>query len=267
MDAAAIRAALRVAKDAAADASRLLLDGFRSGAEVRKKGRIDLVTDYDLASERRLRDRLAAAFPDHRIVGEEGDPQGSGERIWYVDPLDGTTNFAHGHPFFSVSIALYDGDRPVVGVVAAPALGVTWSACAEGGAFRGERPCRVSTTSALSDALCATGFPYDRWDNPDNNERELSAFLRRTHGVRRCGSAAIDLALVADGTYDLYWEQRLHAWDMAAGALIVIEAGGRLSDYDGAEGDARSGRLVATNGALHDATLAVLAAARSQVGV
>jgi len=247
-----------VAETLGAEAGALLLRGFRTGAEVRKKGRIDLVTEFDLASEALLRAGIADAFPEHRIVAEEGQAEGTGEVVWYVDPLDGTTNFAHGHPFFSVSIALYDGDRPVLGVVVAPALGITWSGRAGHGARRNGVPCRVSETRALEDALCATGFPYDRWTNPDDNTREMKAFLKCTQGVRRCGSAAIDLALVADGTYDLYWEKSLSAWDMAAGALLVQEAGGRLSDTRGAPGDPRTGELLATNPHLQSPALRVL---------
>jgi myo-inositol-1(or 4)-monophosphatase len=179
-----------------------------------------------------------------------------------VDPLDGTTNFAHGHPVFAVSMGLYAGREGLVGVVAAPAMGVTWWAARGHGCFRNGVPCRVTNTDALGDALCATGFPYDKWTNPDHNVRELDAFLTRTHGVRRGGSAAVDLAMVADGTFDLYWEQRLSPWDMAAGAVLVSEAGGTLSDYDGTAGDPLKGRLVATNGHLHAETLAVLQRAR-----
>ena len=239
--------------------SQLLLEGYRSGARVRKKGRIDLVTEFDLASEALLRAGISEAFPAHRIVGEEGEDQGEGETVWYVDPLDGTTNFAHGHPFFSVSIALWSGGAPVLGVVAAPALGVTWAARAGEGTTRNGEPCGVSETTSLEDSLCATGFPYDRWTNDDNNHREFGRFLRCTRGVRRCGSAAIDLALVSDGTYELYWERALNAWDMCAGALLVTEAGGKLSSLDGGTADPRSGELVASNGRVHDAALAKLA--------
>jgi myo-inositol-1(or 4)-monophosphatase len=266
MDTHTVEHALAVARAVAHEAGQLVLRGFRAGGEVRKKGTIDLVTEHDLASERLIRGKLAAAFPDHRIVAEEGaadDDRGAhGGPVWYVDPLDGTTNFAHGHPFYSVSIALFDGAEGLVGVVAAPAIGVTWSAARGHGAHRNGVPCRVTDTSSLGDALCATGFPYDKWTNPDHNVAELDAFLTRTHGVRRGGSAAIDLAMVADGTFDLYWEKGLSPWDMAAGAVLVQEAGGTLSDYDGAPGDPLAGRLVATNGHLHQATLDVIAQAR-----
>ncbi|HJK94483.1 MAG TPA: inositol monophosphatase family protein, partial [Polyangiaceae bacterium LLY-WYZ-15_(1-7)] len=230
----------------AEDAATLVLAGFRDLDAVEKKGTIDLVTEYDLKAEARIRERLAAAFPDDQIVGEEGEDGAvdPARPVWYVDPIDGTTNFAHGHPFFSVSIARFAEGRAQVGVVAAPALGVVWAAAEGLGATRNGALCRVSERATLEDALCATGFPYDRWTAEDDNLREHRAFLKRTRGIRRCGSAAIDLCLVADGTYDLYWEQRLSPWDMAAGACLVAEAGGTLTDYDGGPADPRTGRLV-----------------------
>lgn len=260
--------ALAVARAVAGEAAELALGGWRSGTAIEKKGTIDLLTEYDLKAEKLIRERLGAAFPDHRIVGEEGEArEGQAGFTWYVDPIDGTTNFAHGHPFFCVSIALWaenaGASHGEIGVVAAPALGVTWSARRRGGAHRNGERCRVSTTDELKDALCATGFPYDRWDSSEDNLREHRAFLKRTRGIRRCGSAAIDLCLVAEGTYDLYWEQKLNPWDMCAGALLVAEAGGRLSDYDGEAAEPRDGRLVASNGPLHDDALALLAEART----
>ncbi len=256
-------ASLDAAHSMAVEAASLALEGFRSGVEVRKKGEIDLLTDYDLRCEALIRRRLSEHFPTHAVVGEEGEDTGSGELVWYVDPIDGTTNYAHGHPFFSVSLALYRGAEGLVGVVAAPALDVAWSGAKGLGAFRNGKPSRVSGCTDLGEALCATGFPYDRRTAEDDNMGEYVAFLKRTHGIRRGGSAAIDLAMVSDGTFDAYWEQRLNAWDMCAGALLILEAGGKLSDYDGSEGDPRSGRLVATNGSLHAAVLDVLREARS----
>jgi len=263
--------ALELAQELGAQAGALLLEGFRTGAAIRHKGRIDLVTEFDLRSEALIREGIRAAFPSHRIVGEEGEAEGEGELVWYVDPLDGTTNFAHGHPFFCVSIALWEGGTPKVGLVAAPALGLRWCAQAGGGAFRAQTqgeghpssPCHVSAITTLEASLGATGFPYDKWANPDRNVREFEAFLTRTQGIRRCGSAALDLALVADGTYDFYWEDRLSAWDLCAGAALVLEAGGRLSGLEGEPADARGGQLVASNGALHEPVLAVLRGARA----
>jgi myo-inositol-1(or 4)-monophosphatase len=257
--------ALRVAERAAHRAGSLALRGWRAGGESSKKGRFDLLTEYDLASERSIREELESAFPDHRIVGEEGADTGDGDLVWYVDPIDGTTNFVHGHFFFAVSIALYRGSEGLVGVVHAPALGITWKATKGRGAFRNDEPCFVSHREKLEEALCATGFPYDRWSNPDNNVAELAFFLERAQGVRRCGAAAIDLCLVGDGTYDVYWEKALNAWDMCAGALIVTEAGGRVTGYDGEPADPRSGKLIATNGLLHDIAVRTVGEARHKV--
>jgi len=257
--------ALRVAEAAAREGGSVAMEGWRAGGAVSKKGRFDLLTEYDLRSEELIRERIESVFPSHRIIGEEHEETGSGELVWYVDPIDGTTNFVHGHFFFCVSIALYRGASGLAGVVHAPALGVTWSAARAGGAFRNGEPCAVSARSRLDEALCATGFPYDRWTNPDNNQAELALFLERAQGIRRCGSAAIDLCLVADGTYDIYWEKGLNAWDMCAGALIVSEAGGRLSGYAGEPADPRTGRLIATNGLLHEDALRTVGEARHRV--
>ncbi|MGB5694958.1 MAG: inositol monophosphatase family protein [Polyangiales bacterium] len=254
--------ALELAERIAVEAGELVMKGWRSKTEISRKGRFDLLTQYDLDSESLIRERLDRAFPQHRIVGEESAETGAGELVWYVDPIDGTTNFAHGHFFFSVSIALYRGSQGLVGVVHAPALGVTWKAAAGMGAFRNDELCKVSARDQLEQALCATGFPYDRWSNPDNNHAELAQFLRRARGVRRCGAASIDLCLVADGTYDIYWERGLQAWDMCAGALIVQEAGGQLSTYEGRTADPRTGKLVASNGLLHEAALRTIGEAR-----
>jgi myo-inositol-1(or 4)-monophosphatase len=256
--------ALRVAERAAHEAGAFAMQGWRAGGEIAKKGRFDLLTKYDLGSERLIRDQLEAMFPAHRIVGEENAETGAGDLVWYVDPIDGTTNFAHGHFFFAVSIALYRGSDGLAGVVHAPALEVTWKAAKGLGAFRNGQACAVSRRDQLEEALCATGFPYDRWTN-DNNHAELALFLRRARGVRRCGSAAIDLCLVADGTYDIYWEKALNAWDMCAGALIVAEAGGRLSGYEGEPADPRSGKLIATNGLLHQDAVRTVGEARHKV--
>jgi myo-inositol-1(or 4)-monophosphatase len=257
--------ALEVAERVALEAGELVMKGWRAGAEISRKGRVDLLTPYDLASERLIRERLSQEFPKHRVVGEESADTGEGELVWYVDPIDGTTNFAHGHFFFAVSIALYRGSQGLVGVVHAPALGVTWKAANGMGAFRNGERCFVSTREQLDEAVCATGFPYDRWSTPDNNHAELALFLRRARGIRRCGAASIDLCLVADGTYDIYWEQGLNAWDICAGALLVQEAGGQLSTYEGDAADPRTGKLIASNGALHEAAVRTIREARTQL--
>lgn len=254
--------ALRVAEGAALDAGNAIMAGFRSGGDVSRKGKFDLVTEYDLASERLIRERLHASFPKHRIVGEEGADTGEGELIWYVDPIDGTVNFAHGHPYFAVSIGLFRGSEGLVGVVHAPRLEQTWTASKGRGAFCNGEPCHVSKRASLEEALCTTGFPGNVALTHDTNEGEFGAFLRTTRGVRRCGSAALDLTLVADGTYDLYWERRLNSWDIAGGCVIVAEAGGRVSDYRGSPLDPTKGELIASNGLIHEAAIETIADAR-----
>jgi myo-inositol-1(or 4)-monophosphatase len=257
--------ALRIAEGAARDAGEIIMRGFRSGGDVSRKGKFDLVTEFDLASERLIRDRLQASFPGHRIVGEEGDPTGEGDLVWYVDPIDGTVNFAHGHPYFAVSIGLYRGTEGIVGVVHAPRLGQTWTAAKGFGASCNGEPCHVSNRTSLDEALCTTGFPGNVAMTDDTNEAEVGAFLRSTRGVRRCGSAALDLVFVADGTYDLYWERHLKAWDIAGGCVVVSEAQGRLSDYEGGQIDPTEGELVASNGLLHDVALQTITQARGGV--
>lgn len=268
LDAAELAHIRDEAREIAEDAATLVLGGYRSGARARKKGAVDLVTDFDLRSEALIRERITRAFPSHAIVAEEGAPTGSGRLVWYVDPIDGTTNFAHGHPFFAVSIALCVDDRPVVGVVNAPALGIIWEGARGEGARRIERgastPCRVTGETTLSDALGATGFPYDLRTSEENNFREFERFKRSARALRRCGAAALDLCLVADGTYDFYWEQTLKPWDLFAGVLFVEEAGGEVSGYQGEELKPHEGRVVATNRALHASVLRELSLARAK---
>jgi len=263
LDAHELDAARETALTIAREAGALLLEGWRTGAaHVEKKGVIDLVTEYDVRSEELIRRRLGDAFPDHAIVGEEKDATGAGELVWYVDPIDGTTNFAHGHFFFCVSIGLSDDAGRAVGVVHAPALRTDWTSARGRGTTRNSALVRVSATASLDEALAATGYPYDRRDNDDDNLRETAAALKRVQGIRRCGSAALDLAQVADGTYDLYWEQTLGPWDGAAGAALVEAAGGRVTGYDGAPFDLHAGHVVASNGALHPPVIEFLTAAR-----
>jgi myo-inositol-1(or 4)-monophosphatase len=258
-------AVLDVATRAARDAAALVLAGWRTGTRAEHKGRVDLVTKFDRASEDLLRARLTSETP-FAFVGEElGGERAPGDDAptWYVDPLDGTTNFVHGHFFYCVSVGLVVGRRPLLGVVVAPSLGVAWTGIADDGAWRNGEPCRVSAVDTLEGALVATGFPYDRGTSADNNFDAFEAIKKKAQGVRRCGAAAIDVCLVADGTYDGYWEKKLWPWDVAAGAAIVLGAGGQISDYGGAPADLLNGRLVATNGHLHGALIAALDAVPS----
>ncbi|MDP9034004.1 MAG: inositol monophosphatase, partial [Myxococcota bacterium] len=195
-----------------------------------------------------------------------GEPAGGTHAAtWYVDPLDGTTNFVHGHPFWCVSVGLVAGNDPVLGVVVAPSIGVEWAGivagdAAAGWATRNGEACRVSDVAALDDALLATGFPYDRRTSADNNFDAFVAIKKKSQAVRRCGSAAIDLCLVADGTYDGYWERKVHPWDVGAGSAIVLAAGGRITDFEGCAARLSGGIVVATNGRVHDELLTELAA-------
>jgi len=266
---------LAVARVAALEAATVALAGFRREIEIEHKGAVDLVTRFDRESETLLRTRLAEAF-DIPIVGEEqGGTSPTSGPAFFVDPIDGTTNFVHGHPFWCVSIGLCVDGEPRLGVVIAPSLGTEWFGyrlpSGEQQATRRTvgnamthatdllEPCRVSRTNRFEDSLLATGFPYDRRTNPDNNFDAFVAIKRSCQAVRRCGSAALDLCLVADGTYEGYWERKLNAWDIAGGAAIVLAAGGHVSDYDNGSGYITSGHLVATNGAIHTALLAELA--------
>ncbi|HXK18927.1 MAG TPA: inositol monophosphatase family protein, partial [Polyangiaceae bacterium] len=241
-----------LALEVAAEAGTLLLTGYRKRPTPTEKARRDLVTEFDLESEALIVARLSAATPELGLVAEEGG--GLQKPLsWFCDPLDGTTNFVHGHPFWAVSIGLLDHGRPVAGAVVAPALGLTWLGFQGGAAQRSGEICHVSETSDLEQALVATGFPPDRHSAPANNLDTFVRVKQVVRGVRRCGSAAIDMCLVADGTYDAYWERRLNTWDLAAGAAVVLAAGGKLTALDGGTVDLSIGHLIASNGRVHAA--------------
>jgi myo-inositol-1(or 4)-monophosphatase len=257
----ALLAALGVARVAAERAGEVMLRRWETGVDVGYKGEVDLVTEVDVECERIILDVIRTAFPGDEIVAEEGGRSGaSGQRLWHVDPLDGTTNYSHGFPQFCCSIALADVEGLAVGVVHAPVYGWTFSAVRGGGAFRNGRPLDVSATTDLDRALLATGFPYDRRTNPDNNTDRFAHLLRRCQGIRRAGAAALDLAFVAAGWLDGYWETRLHSWDVAAGALLVREAGGTFTGLDGGPLDLESGEMLASNGRFHVQLVEALAA-------
>jgi myo-inositol-1(or 4)-monophosphatase len=247
----------------AREAGDIVMRGYRRGASIRKKGAADLVTEFDEASEAHVTKELARLFPDIVIVGEESQGKrkvaAADSLRFFVDPIDGTTNFAHGHPFFCVSIGLCRGTTPVLGVIDAPALDVRWSGAVGSGVTRNGEACSASACEALSEALCATGFGYEVAGKVDDNVPEFGAIQARARGVRRCGAAALDLVLVADGTYDAYWEFMLQPWDMAAGAALVLAAGGSATAFDGTPLDVLSGAVVASaGGALHAELLSAL---------
>jgi myo-inositol-1(or 4)-monophosphatase len=227
----------------------------------RKQSDSDLVTRFDLESEQLIRRILSERTPALAIVGEEQGGKADGRPSWFVDPIDGTMNFAHGHPFYAVSIGLMHDGVPKLGAVVAPALGCEWHGYVGGGAFRNGAPCSVTRQDLLSDSLVATGFSpvVKKRGQPEDN---LAAFLRvtpRVRDIRRCGSAALDLCLVADGTYDAYWERRLGAWDVAAGAALVLAAGGQITDLTGGPCNFHHGYLLASNALVHDELIALLA--------
>lgn len=246
-----------VALDVAREAALLASQGYRTRPIASEKAARDLVTEFDLASEQLIRERLAKATPSIPVVAEEAGGH-AGERTWYCDPLDGTMNFVHGHPYWSVSIGLYEAGVPSVGAVVAPILGLAWTGYRGGVSRRAGEPCAVSATEDVGAALLATGFPLVRDREPDSNLGTFVEVMQHVQGVRRCGSAAIDLCMVADGTYDGFWERRLNAWDLCAGACIVLGAGGRMTSLDGTAADIRRGHVLATNGLIHTAMLDIL---------
>jgi myo-inositol-1(or 4)-monophosphatase len=240
----------------AREAGDLLLERFGrlSGAEIGRKGPRDLVTAADRDAEALIARRLAEAFPDHGLIGEEGAGRDAGDGpTWIVDPLDGTTNFVHGIPVFCVSLGLVEAGRPVLGVVHAPALRQTFWGAPGQGAYEGEKPLAVSVTPMLSEALLATGFAYDIDRLPDDNLDNLARLAKATRGIRRLGSAALDLAYVASGRFDGYWELHLNPWDVAGGAALVLAAGGTITDFRGGDAWLRGRHLIASNGMIHEA--------------
>jgi myo-inositol-1(or 4)-monophosphatase len=252
---------LDLATTAAQRAADLLVDGFgRARATVETKSTAtDMVSEMDRASERLIVSTLLAARPDDGVVAEEGGatPGTSGLR-WVIDPLDGTTNYAHGLPVFGVSIALETERRIVLGVVYDPTRDELFVGERGGGATLNDAPVRVSATAALGEALLVTGFPYNIRETRDTNLAEYAAFSVRARAVRRLGSAVIDLAYVACGRFDGFWELTLGAWDVAAGGLLVEEAGGALTGIDGGPMDVDAPTLVASNGRIHEQILRVL---------
>jgi myo-inositol-1(or 4)-monophosphatase len=248
------------AKQTAREAGALLRDHYPRGVTAEYKGEIDLVTEADRASERLILDRIHAAYPDHAILSEESGADTQVSRYqWIVDPLDGTTNFAHGFPAFSVTLALLVDDELELGVTYDPLRDELFAAQRGRGAWLNDRAIHVSTTPSLDRALLCTGFPYDRRTTALDNTRQFVDFLKSSQAVLRVGSAALDLANVACGRLDGYWEFRLNAWDYAAGVLLVNEAGGRTTEPDGSPIRHWSGRIVASSGQFHAAMIDVLA--------
>jgi len=253
--------------EAALQAGRTHLRYFRQAPAITKKGRIDLVTAADLAAERDFRALIGRRFPSHDVLGEEMTPVpggGDARYRWIIDPVDGTTNFAHGLACFCVSIALQVDGRIELGVIYDPVARELFTAERGAGARLNGLPIRVTTCETLVDALLCTGFPYTIRDERRRQVDVFAAFLEEAQAVRRLGSAALDLCYVACGRFDGYWEEKLRVWDIAAGALIVEEAGGTVTGLDGQPFDPFSGHLVASAPSLHARILDVISRARQR---
>jgi myo-inositol-1(or 4)-monophosphatase len=250
---------LAAARTAALRAGTILRDNVGGPREISFKGEVNLVTEMDTRSEREIVAVLRAAFPDHGIMAEEETTIRNGSAFtWIIDPLDGTTNYAHGYPNFAVSIALERDGEMIVGAVYDPLRDELFTAQKGHGAHLNGRPIRVSTNDRLIRSLLATGFPYDRTTSERNNLNCFSALLMASQEVRRSGSASLDLCSVASGRLDGYWELKLQPWDVAAGSLIVREAGGMVSDFSGARFSIHDWEIAASNGLIHGQMIDVL---------
>jgi myo-inositol-1(or 4)-monophosphatase len=243
---------LTTAVDIAREAGALLVELFRSPLEISYKSPSNLVTEADRRSEALIIERLQEHYPGHAIVGEEGGGQkAESEYCWYVDPLDGTTNFAHGFPVFCVTLGLAQRGEVIVGVTYDPTREELYAAERGGGAFLNGQRLGVSKNATLAESLLATGFPpFD--SHHDLNAQLFFRFTLMSHGIRRPGSAALDLCHVAAGCFDGYWELKLNPWDKAAGSLLVQEAGGRVTDLAGGPFKLQTGEVFASNGLIHD---------------
>ncbi len=254
---------LEAAMSAAREAGRVLRERFGWQQSIRYKGEVDLVTEVDVRAEQVIKEILLLAFPAYGMLAEEGGRlPGEEDARWIVDPLDGTTNYAHGLSIFAVSIALERAGEVVLGVVYDPVREETFVAERGGGATLDDEPIRASDTDELIRALIATGFPHDRAEMPEALEL-FGRFAALTRGMRRLGSTALDLCYVASGRLDGYYERGIWAWDVAAGSLILEEAGGKVTDYQGGALDLEGREIVASNGALHPALVSITGGDRS----
>jgi myo-inositol-1(or 4)-monophosphatase len=264
-----MNAFLDVAVETAREAGAILLEEFARPVKISYKGEVDIVTQADKRSEQAIVSRLRNHFPKHAIVAEEGGGSESGSPFrWHVDPLDGTTNFAHGYPCFAVSLGLEEEGEPIVGVIYQPVSGELFTAVKGEGAYLNQKKIEVSRIDTLSTSLLCTGFPSVK-RSQNLNIHYYWDFTLRSHGVRRDGSAAMDLAAVACGRFEGFWEFGLHTWDTAAGILLVREAGGRVTQFNGQPYQLGDRELLASNGRVHSemqevaASIAEKAAAKS----
>ena len=250
---------LHTAREAAKKSGKILNDLFGHVNQIQKKGKIDLVTEADIQSEEKIMEIIRRDFPHDSILTEEsGSHNRSLDRVWIIDPLDGTTNFAHSFPFFSISIALEDKNEIVLGLVYNPWINEYFEAVKGQGAFFNNDPINVSIVRDLQDSLLATGFPYRIYKESQDIMALFEKMVVQAQGIRRPGSAAIDLCYVAAGRLDGFWEEGLHPWDSAAGSLIVMEAGGKVSDFQGNPYTPYQDTIVAANPTIYKAMLKVL---------
>jgi myo-inositol-1(or 4)-monophosphatase len=240
-------------------AGTLLKNNQINNHQINHKGAVDLVTEMDLASEKLIKNELGKRFPHIEFFGEEdGGRSWSQGLVWVVDPLDGTTNYAHNLDHYCVSIALCENGVPLVGAIAHPAADNVYSCARNGGAFLNQKPIKVNEEAEINSALAVTGFPYNRRECLGEILKRLEIMLLNVQGVRRFGSAALDLCFVASGRFAIFWENNLKPWDLAAGSLLVEEAGGKISRFDGNKMQLDSFELLATNGLLHEKTVELL---------
>ncbi|MDB9823298.1 inositol monophosphatase [Deltaproteobacteria bacterium] len=252
---------LNIAGQAARESGKILNDLFGKVTNIEKKGEIDLVTEADFQSEKAVMEIINSNLPKDNILTEETGEQGkNSERLWILDPLDGTTNFTHSFPFFAVSIALQVDKEVVLGVVYNPCTEEYFEARKGEGAFLNKKPIRVSQTKDLRESLMATGFPYSVIKDPNRVMGLLKTMIVHVQGVRRPGAASIDLCYVASGRLDGFWEEGLQPWDTAAGSLIVREAGGILTDYNGKEYSPFQKSTIAANPSIHQKMLDIIRA-------
>ena len=244
----------------AREAGAIIRDGFGRNVKIDyKTNESNLVTEVDKASEKLITNFIRKKYPDHSILAEEGGGEKKkSEYLWVVDPLDGTTNFAHGLPIFSVSIGVQKNNETIAGVVYDVMRDIVYSGEKGSGSFEDSQELNVNHTSKLEHSLLVTGFPYNIAENPENAFQKFEMLTKKARGVRRLGSAAIDFCYVASGVFEGFWEVHLHPWDLCAGKLILEEAGGLVTDFEGNEIDIYSKKILATNGNIHNQILSVL---------
>lgn len=241
------------------EAGKIIIEGANKDKNINYKGDIDLVTEYDVKTEKFLKEKLSNIFKNHEIIAEEStdNPFKDFNNAIFIDPIDGTTNFVHGFPFLSISIGIYTEKKGQYGVVYNPILNEMFCAEKGKGAFLNGNKISVSNKESLSKSLCATGFPYMKEELP-YLMKILEKTLSISRGIRRAGSAAIDLCYVAKGVFDLYYERNLKPWDISAGMIILKEAGGLVTDFDGNEQNLKTGSLIASNGLVHNEFLELI---------